>query len=209
MSSYMKKLYLIPLLMLVPLSANAVLMSCSPSVADDVSGTSACQISSLSQDYVQNPLTVNSEVFFGISDWLYAGRENLGEGSESGDVDTGFSITGSMLQGAWSIGSGSWGSWDSIMLVFKSGGNDKGKNTNDTTLVGYLLDGQSTSGTWESPFHLPDFTLNEGQTKEVSHISAYVSGTPTDISEPGSIGLLGLGLLLLVWVRGLWKRAHV
>jgi hypothetical protein len=204
MSNYWNKVYLIPLLMLIPLSANASLVTCSTDVADDVTGTSACQISSESQDFLQEPFTVNNEGFFGISDWMFAGRENLGEGYDSGDVDIGFGITGTMLEGMWSISSSAWDSWDNIMLVFKSG-NER----SDTTLVGYLLDGESTDGVWESPYHLPDFDLNEGQTKEVSHISAYVSGTEHRIPEPASAALLGLGLMLIVWAKGLRLYAHV
>ncbi|MEJ2591015.1 MAG: PEP-CTERM sorting domain-containing protein, partial [Candidatus Thiodiazotropha sp.] len=73
-----------------------------------------------------------------------------------------------------------------IMLVFKGG--------DETTLAGYLLDGQSTSGTWMSPFRSPDFDVRN--VKDVSHISFYGTGTSASaaVPEPSALMLMSLGL---------------
>jgi aryl sulfotransferase len=67
------------------------------------------------------------------------------------------------------------------------------KDGADTTLVGYLANSGATSGTWTSPFTDPLFPgFNEP--RDVSHISYYGRGTPTEIPEPSLLMLLMLGL---------------
>jgi hypothetical protein len=63
--------------------------------------------------------------------------------------------------------------WTNMMLVFK-GPNGDG-------LYAYLVD--TTSGTWTSPFAPQD----------TSHISYY--GRGTTVPEPGTLALMGLGLM--------------
>ena len=168
------------------MSTQAAVLSCPDgTIADNVTGTSLCQLSDTAwQDFLNPTLTVNDEEFFGIDDWVFAGKQNINGIFESG-VDIGFDITGDGQSGTWSVNSDVWTSWESIMLIFKNGGG--------TTLVGYLLDGSSTSGTWESPFESSVFT-DVKQTRDVSHISAYVSESVTEVPEPGSLALLALGL---------------
>jgi hypothetical protein len=87
------------------------------------------------------------------------------------------------------------------MLIFKSGSG--------TNLVGYLVGDGVTAGTWSSPFRNPPFTaLTAGQIRDVSHISLYfrqaIGETPGNgqkVSEPATLGLLGLGLLGLMALR--------
>lgn len=167
-------------------NANAALISCSAAAADDVSGSNACQISTETQDKLNPTLTVNDEGFFGISDWSYAGKKNIGGADETGAVDIGFSVTGNAQSGTWSIASGAWSSWTNIMLIFKDG--------RDTTITGFKLADSGTSGTWQSPFHAPDFSVGT-RIKDVSHITAYVSGEKTTVPEPMTTLLLGAGLI--------------
>ena len=59
--------------------------------------------------------------------------------------------------------------------------------------MGYLLDELTSGnlGTYESPFINP----NNGNLKDISHVTAYVRGVT--VPEPGPLALLGLGLALM------------
>lgn len=152
--------------------AQAATFSCSSSVAGKVSGTTGCEYSATAdQDFLNtNPMTVNSEAFFDYSDWAFGGK--IG-------VDRGYAGVGEGQSGTWNISSVFQNTWNDVMLVFKSG--------NNTTLTGYMLADNVTSGSWLSPF-----------SKDVSHISVYYrSGGEqppvTPVPEPAT--LLGLGVV--------------
>jgi len=157
-------------------------------IADNVTGTSDCTIADASQDFLNtDPITVNETPgFFGITDWQFAGKEEEA-GYVAGGEDIGLDITTSdWFTGSWSINTGALSAWDNIMLVFKDG--------NNTTLVGYLLNAES-GDILGSPFECPPFDTNNCQTKQISHVTAYVSGPSTSVPEPGTALMLGLGLL--------------
>jgi hypothetical protein len=80
------------------------------------------------------------------------------------------------LAGTYDFGA----TYEHMMLVFKNG--------EGTGLYAYLVN--FSSGSWVSPF--PDG-------KEVSHISYYTSGTT--VPEPGTLALMGLGLMGLGFTR--------
>ena len=154
--------------MAAPLTANAATFSCPTGVADNVSGASACQYSNTAtQDSVSpnKPLTVNEEKFFGLSTWKFGGK--VGE-------NTGFKGQGSGQEGIWNIAQALQPTWQTVMLIFKSG--------EGTSLVGYQLQKGVTSGTWDSPFEKPLFNFKNS--KDVSHISVY-------FTEGGSTGSTG------------------
>jgi hypothetical protein len=166
---------------------HAAVVECPPTLDSLVTGTVDCQYSTThDQDFLNtDPLTVNLEGgFFGFTDWMFSTKltENGGQ------------------SGTWNIGS-FIDNWSSAMLVFKSGSG--------TNLVGYLVDDGVTAGAWSSPFRNPPFSaLNAGQIRDVSHISLYfrqaIGETPGNgqkVSEPATLGLLGLGLLGLVALR--------
>ncbi|HEY9908401.1 MAG TPA: PEP-CTERM sorting domain-containing protein [Thermosynechococcaceae cyanobacterium] len=150
------------------LPASAATFNCPTSIADNVSGTSACQYSdTATQDSVSpnKPLTVNEEKFFGLGTWKFGGK--IGE-------NTGFQGQGSGQEGIWNIAQALQPAWQSVMLVFKSG--------QGTSLVGYQLQKGVTSGTWDSPFENSLFDVRNP--KDVSHISVYFAeGAPT--GSPG------------------------
>ena len=164
--------------------AQAFSLGCPASISGDVSGSVACGIGAADQDSVSpnRALTVNTESFFGSSDWKFGGK--LGEGSYAG---TG---AGSGQSGTFNLSSVFSSSWQNAMLVFKSGRN--------TTLVGYLLGEGVTSGTWSSPFSSDVF--NVPNTRDVSHVSVYYregSGNSSAVPEPttmAGIALAGAGL---------------
>lgn len=161
--------------------ANATYMGCSSTLAGLVSGATDCEISDATQDFLNtNPMTVNSDGgFFAIDDWSFIGKDEGPGGNGLG------------RSGEWALANDIWSLFDNIMLVFKSG--------NGTSLVGYLLDGQTTSGDWISPFRSPDFALGT-RVKDVSHISFY--GTSyTSVPEPGALIIMSLGLIGIAGAR--------
>lgn len=178
-------------------AAIAGTVACDATTADDVTGSVACAISDTNDHDSPAPDAVNADGFFTFSDWDTAGKQNTGGLFEAGNVNIGFNATTDGQSGTWSISS--WDGIADVMLIFKDGAN--------TMLVGFLLDGTSLSGTWTSPFHAPDF--NVSSIKDTSHISAYVrlGDEPpcerdcTPLPEPGPIGLLGGGMVVLYFVR--------
>ena len=114
--------------------------------------------------------------FFGFNDWTVAVAKN--------ETDVG-------LSGSWSITG--YDSNATYMIVFKDGSG--------TNLIGFTLKANISSGTWTSPFSDPPFDGVSG-TKEVSHFTIFKRDEPPgDVSEPGTLGLLGLGLLGLAIMR--------
>jgi hypothetical protein len=154
-------------------SAMAGVITCEAAIQDKVEGSLACERStSASQDFLNvTPITVNQEAFFGFTDWIFESRTELGDGVQAGLYDV-----GNLLN-----------LHTDVMLIFKDG--------NDTFLVGYLL-GQA-SGSWSTPF-IPG-VFNVMSPRDVSHISVYARGV--SVPEPGTIALLGGGLLGMAWIR--------
>lgn len=160
--------------------ADAAIIPCEASIADNVTGTTACERSTTeNQDFLNtDPLTVNAEGFFGFDDWEFLGRDEL---------------EGPALEGTWDLTAFDLTGFTDVMLIFKSG--------EDTFLVGYLVADGVTSGEWVTPFTDPPFDFaGAADARDVSHISYYARGDGEpppngDVPEPGTLALLGLGML--------------
>lgn len=155
-------------------AASAATLSCPSNIADNVSGATACEYSdTATQDFLNtNPITVNAEAFFGVTNWEFVAKDESSTGTgQSGTFD--FSAFAAQVTGQ-------------AMLIFKDG---KG-----TTLVGYLI--SSLTGTWSSPFENPPFDVRN--IKDVSHISLYTAPAPVPLPAAGLmlVGALG-GLAML------------
>lgn len=80
------------------------------------------------------------------------------------------------LSGTWSVDAGAY---TQVIAIFKSGAG--------TFLTGYLLLG--SDGDWTSPFQV------NGKIRGNSHISYYGRMAASEVPEPGTLGLLGMGVL--------------
>ncbi|MBD2195922.1 MULTISPECIES: PEP-CTERM sorting domain-containing protein [Calothrix] len=168
--------------------AKAATFACSSVISDNVSNTSECEVSNTSsQDFQEKkdkPLTVNTENFFDINNWVFGGK--IGE--TAGYID--LQSQGEGKSGSWDISKVVQNNWEDVMLIFKS--------AKSTQLVGYMVEDGKTFGTWNSPFEKAAFNFNGNETKDVSHISVYYkigTGKTQAVPEPGTIlGMIAVGM---------------
>lgn len=146
---------------------------------------------------------VNTNAFFGITNWVYDGKYNDMDASGGSNIDLDlFQFSGNNQNGSFTYTGPATGI-DQIMMVFKDGAN--------TNLVGYLV--PAMGGDYSTPFIEPPFDFKGGaDSKEISHISVYYTAsstsstsnggsTGTGVPEPGVLGLLGFGLLGFALLR--------
>ncbi|MGI4721225.1 MAG: PEP-CTERM sorting domain-containing protein [Janthinobacterium lividum] len=166
-----------------PLDCRAEFTGTSAKVLDaakSVTAASACQyLAGSAPSNVASITNINAAGFFGYSDWAVNGA--------NGQVNS---------NGTWKIADADFSSYD-YMIVFKSG--------QGTNLIGFLLNEQFASGSWSTPFTRDQFSLLPGRAPShgVSHytIVQRLNPTPTDVPEPGSLVLLGLGAAGLAAAR--------
>jgi hypothetical protein len=132
---------------------------------------------------------VNTEMFFGINNWVRDGKyDNVGasNGQDSADL---FDFTGGNQSGSYTyVGAGTPPA--SVMFVFKDG--------SDTNLVAYLLTSPFGDGNYATPFTEPPFDFPGNNDRAISHISVYYGGThtpPGEVPEPATLAIMGIGLL--------------
>lgn len=132
---------------------------------------SACQyLDPPDNNNVANEANVNSAGFFSVSTWE----------TVSGQVNSNAS------SGTWAISGANFAQFI-YMITFKDG--------EGTNLISFLLNGEFSSGGWNTPFTNPPFTSINGGSKDVSHYSIFRSPTTTTVPEPGTLGLLSLGFV--------------
>lgn len=166
--------------------------TCNADALGKISGASACETGSTNNDFLSTPLQVNEDSLFDISTWTYLGKLNFEGDSENPAL---LGISGGLQAGTFSIAQSIFDAYDTLMLVLK-GGN--GENTNPN-YVGYLL--TSRTGSYGTPF----FNLDNGNLKDISHITLY--GAVDD--ETPSVPLPAAGFLLvagLAAMAGLGRR---
>ena len=168
-------------------TANAAFQTCSADISDNVSPNIGCHILEPIGGNANDDLTtINSGDFF-FTDWEFSGKSDP-PGTASGDL---YVFSGDATSGTFTYIGDIPPTVDDVLFIFKDGAG--------TNLVGYLIDA-GVSGTYSTPFEDPPFSLPGGSTShEISHISVYFrddnGGPPVLLPAPGSLALLGLGLL--------------
>lgn len=147
----------------------------------------ACERGSTNNDKLnvgpgKNALQVNLDTLFDLDSWVFLGKDNLA-GSESDSNPINLGLSGGLKRGSFVIPSSLWNAYDAFALVLKGGAG----NTTEPNYIAYRI--TSARGTYSSPF----FNLNNGNTKDISHISLY-GATVAAVPLPAG-GLLLLGAL--------------
>ncbi|HJV74469.1 MAG TPA: PEP-CTERM sorting domain-containing protein [Noviherbaspirillum sp.] len=165
-------------------AAQAALVNCPASFTtnptakvEDTTGTntaaSACQyLTPADSSNVASIANINSAGFFGFSDWT-ANNGNLQVGPGG-------------AAGSWTISNPDFANNDYI-IVFKDGA--------DTNLTAFLFNELYSSGVWATPFTDPPFDLPGASTShDVSHYTIAQRATGSQVPEPISLALMGIGL---------------
>lgn len=144
--------------------------------APNLTAASACQyLTPPDTSNVANVANINTAGFFGFSDWMANGQTQIETNNQS--------------FGTWSIGNVDFSAYD-YAIVFKDGSN--------TNLIAFQFNELYSSGGWSTPFTSPPFTFNgNSQQHDVSHytIVKRETGDDTDVPEPASLAIIGVGLL--------------
>lgn len=178
-------------------SAGAALISCSEDVAKNRMNIDDSQVQACLASGVGDPsLTGNpgNDTFLNNP----AGAPFVSAGKTDGSNPYGLSYTQNGSTGTWEFSPLFWNDHGVAAIGFKFGtgggqpgtGNPNNPNTGnpDDWFVYSVVPGVS-SGSWS-------FTNVHGKGGGLSHMNLYASGTPTtEVPEPLSLGLFGLGLL--------------
>lgn len=164
-----------------------------------VSGSAACQNGIDNNDKLNDPLTVNQEMFFGFEDWVYLNKYDVDDDKYDQGGDWGWVVEPGPVvdelcaesnnwaqpDGCWSFDMDVWDEFEDVMIVVKTG------NNGGVFFSGYLLEDAVTNGLFDTG------------DKDVSHLTLYArgegdgngNGNGNDVPEPTSLALLGAGLL--------------
>ena len=185
------------MVLLVTFTCNLYALPC---FQGSVSGSVLCQDGLGNNDFIDEPMAVNAQEFFGYDDWIWLEKYEAPDGDGPGvsliNFDYGWTVTPddgwADSSGDWSFNSSVWDDFEDVMIVLKSG------NTIITEVIteisayfsGYLLDneGMPCSGTWDTG------------DKDISHLTLYARG-PAPVPEPSTLLLLGAGITGLAFYR--------
>lgn len=179
--------------------SSAQAIPCLTPASDGVSDATACVNGSGNNDFVSNPLAVNTQMLHGHNDWVYLQKQNF-VGALETNIDVDFVATsdngGADSSGEWSFASAVWDLYEDVMIVLKTGNTGPPQNI---FWAAYLLDNsvEPNSGDWST-----GDGITNGSGKDISHITLYARGTPSDMDMPEP----STALLLLLVLGGLSLR---
>ena len=185
--------------MLAAGSASASTITCPDDNKDKVTPNQGCEI--LEPLDGNDPVTgsggeelINDAGFFSYSDWLLDGKYDVVNGNmepDDGDPASLVSFSGDSQSGTWELVEADfWDHYANLMFVFKDGG--------DTNLVGYDILNGALAGDYASPFTEPPFEFPGTGPRDISNVSVFYRPNG-EVPAPGSLLLVGLGLVMLGW----------
>lgn len=164
--------------------------TCTTDEANGITVNVGCEVGSVNNDFLgAPPIQVNIDALFTFTDWEFVAKDNDLDGTDEGDL-TALTIVGDAISGTWSIASSVFDTYSDVMLVQKSGSG----NTTQPNYIGYLV--TAMSGDYTTAY----FNPNNGNGKDISHISLYGRGDggggpmpPVPVPAAGLLLLTGAG----------------
>lgn len=180
-------------------STGAQAVTCNSGDAVDYSGAltsnSGCEIGSTNNDKASKKgVQVNDDNLFG-GGWTFAAKDDDVNGSLNGTTlngGYGFTVNGKK-SGSWSFAKSLFDDYAEALIVQKGG-----KGSDQSTYVGFLITGaDGNSGSYSTVFSKLG-KKGKVALQNISHISLYVRGTPTNPGPgPAPVPVPAAGLLLI------------
>jgi len=121
------------------------------------------------------------------NDWVQVERDSSVSNATSGLLTTNASFTGLPSSKTWSLSSSFWSTYGAAVIALRADPDD-----GDKEWVGFQLQANATNGT---------FSITGRSGDDLSALVLFGRGTPSNarvaasVPEPGTLALLGLGLL--------------
>ncbi|WP_455212083.1 PEP-CTERM sorting domain-containing protein [Kaarinaea lacus] len=130
---------------------------------------------------------LNAGNYFGFNDWNFLQLQGISSEETAVDVGLNLALSNSVM-GSWSIFESAWNDFENLVVILKSevAGEDR------IYWSSYLLEDGASSGRWFSGRPLSSFSI--------------FGRDPTGIPEPGTWGMLAVGLVAMMWAGKICRK---